>query len=227
MPTTINDLPPECLRYVFLPLEDDAWSLAQVLRFNRQFLQLAAPILYADSFSRCLVKSRPKLFKVLLQSMDGFSVNTLSNLMDYICATPSCENCNATSGHLTAAIAIQATNEQVLTMAPYIDFMTAFDCKVWMVSVFECQEHQFHSYHSGIHDAVLQRCPQDQVDDTRTSHSHPQLAALLLVNDILKTPALEIRFRRFSYGRFVSVYDGTKPTERKTRSGGVCPPADA
>ncbi|KAK3811167.1 MAG: hypothetical protein J3Q66DRAFT_414728 [Benniella sp.] len=124
--------------------------------------------------------------------MDGFSVNTFSDLMDNICASPSCENlCNATTDHLTAAIAIQATNEQVLTMAPYIDFMTAFNCKVWMMSVFERQEHRLLSYHSGIHDAVLQRCAPKIKSMT--------LAPLTLTHDLLPLASQMASLRRLHW----------------------------
>ncbi|KAK3811170.1 MAG: hypothetical protein J3Q66DRAFT_404556 [Benniella sp.] len=163
MPTTINDLPPECLQVILLQLEDDKRSLAQLLRVNHQFLQLTAPILYADPFIHCFDKSRPKLLKTLLHTSDGFSASFFSDLVDQKCRCPWCSK--REERNLIAAIAVQASNEQIRTMAPYIDFMTVFRCAPWTVydplctrdtSAFDGTTSSLCYF--GIHNAVLQRC---------------------------------------------------------------------
>jgi len=163
MPTTINDLPPECLRIILLQLEDDSWSLAQLLRVNRQFLQLAVPILYSDPFDHCSFSSRPKLSETLLLSVGDFNM---------ICGCPSCAHLYQgrvidTERIMTMAAIMQATNEQTRTMAPYIDFMTVFACYIWTIQFYNIPEDRSSlslctksssSCYLGIHNAVLQRC---------------------------------------------------------------------
>ncbi|KAK3811173.1 MAG: hypothetical protein J3Q66DRAFT_372847 [Benniella sp.] len=167
MSTTINNLPPECLHYILFQLKDDRRSLAQLMRVSRRFLQLAAPVLYEDPFSRC--GSSLKLYKTLLRSLDSSSVNAFADLIDKGCQCRLCigfrrGKARTSDGTMSAAVAIQATYEHTPTMAPYIDFIKVFTCSRWMVHTPDCSDPSYtytpsySSYYLGIHDAVLQRC---------------------------------------------------------------------
>ncbi|KAK3811171.1 MAG: hypothetical protein J3Q66DRAFT_351202 [Benniella sp.] len=113
--------------------------------------------------SYCSFSSRPKLSKTLLLSLGDINM---------ICECPSCFRLyqgRAVDEEriMTMAAIMQATNEQTRTMAPYIDFMTVFDCDIWAIQFYNIPEDRSSlsictksssSFYLGIHNAVLERC---------------------------------------------------------------------
>jgi hypothetical protein len=89
--------------------------------------------------------------------MDGFSVS------NFAFPKGSCGGCglvHTTKDKITKEIAIQAMKEKTRTMAPYIDFMTVFNCKLWMIPILECPfypDDLYRTYHLGIHNMILRR----------------------------------------------------------------------
>lgn len=69
--TTFADLPPECIEHIVQQLQNDRITLARLLRVSRLLLQITVPVLYSDPFRICPERSRSKLTRVLLFSMDS------------------------------------------------------------------------------------------------------------------------------------------------------------